>query len=177
MRKLKTTELNRLSTADFKAAEKIPLVVVLEDVRSALNIGSVFRTADAFLIEAIYLSGISAQPPNRDIQRSALGATETVDWAYFPTITECLNELKSKHYHIIAVEQSDASVFLDEFRPDTTQKYALVFGNEVEGVSETALNYCEACLEIPQSGMKHSLNISVAAGIVLWEIVSKWNHK
>lgn len=173
MRKLKTTELNRLSTDEFKTAEKFPVVVVLENIRSAMNIGSVFRTSDSFLIEAIYLVGISATPPNRDIQKSALGATETVNWKYFQTIEECMMELRVMNYELIVVEQSDSSVFLNDFIPVKKKRYALVFGNEVDGVSEYAFQNSDACLEIPQFGMKHSLNISVAAGIVLWEIVDK----
>jgi tRNA G18 (ribose-2'-O)-methylase SpoU len=176
MRKLKTTELNRLSTEEFKSADKIPVIVVLENVRSGMNIGSVFRTADSFLIEAIYLVGISAQPPNRDILKSALGATETVVWKYFEKSDECVNELRSKSYELIAIEQSDSSVFLQDFHPDTAKKYALFFGNEVGGVSDEVIQQCEICLEIPQFGMKHSLNIAVAAGIVLWDVVSKWRR-
>lgn len=174
MRKLKGTELNRLSTEEFKSAEKIPVIVVLDNVRSAMNIGSVFRTCDSFLIEAIYLVGISATPPNRDIQRSALGATETVAWKYFKTIEACMTELRNMHCEIFAVEQSSASILLNQFQPDTKKKYALVFGNEVDGVSEYVIKNCDACLEIPQFGMKHSLNISVAAGVVLWDVVNKW---
>ncbi|MDB5227860.1 MAG: methyltransferase [Bacteroidota bacterium] len=173
MRKLKTTELNRLSTDEFKTAEKFPVVVVLENIRSAMNIGSVFRTCDSFLIEGIYLVGISATPPNRDIQKSALGATETVSWKYFDTIENCFITLRTAHYEILAVEQSNNSVYLNDFIPDKKKKYALVFGNEVDGVSEYAFQNSDACLEIPQFGMKHSLNISVAAGIVLWEVVRK----
>ncbi len=173
MRKLKTTELNRLSTDAFKAAEKFPVIVVLEDIRSAMNIGSVFRTSDAFRIEGIYLTGISATPPQRDIQKSALGATDTVNWRYFEKTEDCYQELSNMSYELIAVEQSDNSVLLQDFMPDKTKKYAFVLGNEVEGVSDYMLEHCSSCLEIPQFGMKHSLNVSVAAGIVLWDVVSK----
>ena len=177
MRKLKTTELNRLSTDEFKNAEKLPIVVVLDNVRSAMNIGSVFRTCDSFLIESIFLTGISATPPNRDIQKSALGATETVTWKYFEKIEDCILELRSTQYSILAVEQSNNSVFLNDFIPDSSKKYALIFGNEVDGVSEYVIQNCDACVEIPQYGMKHSLNIAVAAGVVLWDMVSKWKVK
>jgi 23S rRNA (guanosine2251-2'-O)-methyltransferase len=176
MRKLKLDELNRLSADDFKQADKIPVVVVLDNVRSAMNVGSVFRTCDAFLVRHIYLVGISAVPPHRDILKAALGATETVDWSYVATVDECMAHLQSQDYTILAVEQSDASVYLHEFLPDVEQQYALVFGNEVDGVSEAVMQQCDACLEIPQLGMKHSLNISVSAGIVLWEFARnfKW---
>jgi 23S rRNA (guanosine2251-2'-O)-methyltransferase len=174
MRKLKTTELNRLSTAAFKETDKIPVVVVLDNIRSAMNIGSVFRTSDAFLLEKIILVGISATPPNRDIQKAALGATETVNWTYISTIEEAINGLKSEGHLIYAVEQSDTSVLLDELNIDEkTGKYALVFGNEVDGVSQYVMDHCDTCIEIPQFGMKHSLNVSVAVGIVVWEFARK----
>lgn len=173
MRKLKTTELNRLSTAEFKNAEKLPVIVVLDNIRSAANIGSVFRTCDAFLIEAIYLVGICATPPNRDIQKSALGATETVDWLHFETIKDCIAALRDKKCEVLTVEQSDHSVLLHDFTPDAAKKYALIFGNEVDGVSDFAIQYCDTCIEIPQFGMKHSLNISVSAGIVIWDFARK----
>ena len=177
MRKLKLDELNRLSTEEFKNADKTPIIVVLDNIRSAANIGSVFRTADAFLIEAIYLVGICATPPNRDIQKSALGATETVDWKHFPTIKECIGELRNQRWEIMTIEQSDKSVMLNDFQPENDKKYALIFGNEVDGVSDFAIQFCDTCIEIPQFGMKHSLNISVSAGIVLWDFVSKLNSK
>jgi tRNA G18 (ribose-2'-O)-methylase SpoU len=170
MRKLRNAELNRLSTEEFRKAEKFPVIAVLENIRSAMNIGSVFRTADAFRIEAIYLVGISAMPPHRDIQRAALGATETVEWKYFETIQQCLETLRSRQYKIMAIEQSDSSVYLDRYDARAC-RCAFVFGNEVEGVSEYAFLHSDGCIEIPQYGMKHSLNISVAAGIVLWEAV------
>jgi 23S rRNA (guanosine2251-2'-O)-methyltransferase len=173
MRKLKTTELNRLSTEEFKNADKLPVIVVLDNIRSAANIGSVFRTCDAFLIEAIYLVGICATPPNRDIQKSALGATETVDWKHFETIKECIADLREIKCEILTIEQSDNSVMLHDFQPDKEKKYALIFGNEVDGVSDFAIQYCDTCIEIPQFGMKHSLNISVSAGIVIWDFARK----
>lgn len=173
MRKLKLDELNRFSTAAFKEADKTPIIVVLDNIRSAANIGSVFRTCDAFLIEAIYLVGICATPPNRDIQKSALGATETVTWKYFENIKDCIGELRYLHCEIMTIEQSDNSIMLDKFMPETDKKYALIFGNEVEGVSDFAIQFCDTCIEIPQFGMKHSLNVSVSAGIVLWDFVCK----
>lgn len=174
MRKLKTTELNRLSTEEFKNADKLPVIVVLDNIRSAANIGSVFRTSDAFLIEAIYLVGICATPPNRDIQKSALGATETVEWKHFETIIDCIADLREKKCEILTIEQSDNSVMLHDFHPEKEKKYALIFGNEVDGVSDFAIQYCDTCLEIPQFGMKHSLNISVSAGIVIWDFARKF---
>lgn len=177
MRKLKLDELNRLSTDEFKDADKTPIIVVLDNIRSAANIGSVFRTCDAFLIEALYLVGICATPPNRDIQKSALGATETVTWKYFPTIQDCIADLRELKCEIMTIEQSDKSIMLDKFLPENDKKYALIFGNEVDGVSDFAIQYCDTCIEIPQFGMKHSLNVSVSAGIVLWEMVSKMRLK
>jgi len=171
MRKLKLAELNRLSTAEFRQAEKIPVIVVLDNVRSAMNIGSIFRTADAFRLEAIYLVGITATPPNRDILKTALGATETVAWAYFKNPEECLAKLREQGAELLCVEQSDRSVMLHEFSPDPGRTCALVFGNEVEGVSEVFMQACAACIEVPQWGTKHSLNVAVCAGIVLWEFV------
>ncbi|MCB0508776.1 MAG: TrmH family RNA methyltransferase [Chitinophagales bacterium] len=173
MRKLKLDELNRLSTEEFKQAEKIPIIIVLEDIRSAANIGSVFRTCDAFLIEAIYIVGICAKPPNREIHKSALGATETVAWKYFETIKDCIASLREEKVEVLTIEQADDAVYLHEFMPKQNEKYALIFGNEVDGVSEFAMQYAKACIEIPQFGMKHSLNISVSAGIVIWDFVKK----
>lgn len=173
MQKLKTDALNRLSTDEFKKAEKVAVIVVLDNVRSALNIGSVFRTCDAFLIEAIYLVGICATPPNRDIQKSALGATETVTWKYFENIKDCIASLREQQYELLTIEQSDKSVQLHEFFPNPDKKYAFIFGNEVDGVSDFAMQYCNASIEVPQFGMKHSMNVSVCAGIVLWEIIRK----
>lgn len=166
-------ELNRKSVHEFKASEKIPLVVVLDNIRSMHNVGSVFRTADAFLLQGIYLCGYTPQPPHRDIHKTALGATETVDWKYFNTTVQALGSLKDEGYTLIAVEQAENSIPLHSFAGNEYDKLAVVFGNEVSGVDNEALKICDACIEIPQFGMKHSLNISVAAGIVLWEMVRK----
>lgn len=165
-------ELNRKSVDDFRSSRKLPIVVVLDNIRSMHNVGSVFRTADAFLLEGIYLCGYTPRPPHRDINKTALGATDTVTWKYFPTTTEAILLLKYEGYHVYAVEQAENSILLPNAGSIRCEKIAVVFGNEVDGVGEDALKLCEASLEIPQLGMKHSLNISVAAGIVLWELVS-----
>ena len=170
MRKLKNSELNRLSVEAFKKVEKLPVVVVLDNIRSLNNIGSVFRTSDAFLIEKIYLCGITAQPPHRDIQKTALGATESVDWSYIENTRDCLTKLKQEGYHCVAIEQADESVMLNEFECKHHNKIAVVFGHEVKGVQQTIINQCKQCIEIPQLGTKHSLNISVTAGVVLWQL-------
>jgi len=162
-------DLNRKSAEEFKKASKLPMVVVLDNVRSMNNIGSVFRTADAFLLEAIYLCGVTAQPPHREIQKTALGATETVNWKHFETTIDAVNSLKAKGYKVYAVEQADQSIMLDKFTP-AEGKIALVFGNEVNGVDQAVIDICDACVEIPQFGTKHSLNISVSVGIVVWEV-------
>lgn len=171
MRKLGMDELNRKSVNEFRQSEKLPVVVVLDNIRSMHNVGSVFRTADAFLLKAIYLCGYTPQPPHRDIHKTALGATETVEWKYFGKAVEALKELKDEGFHLFAVEQVDASVPLQQFDSFQFPRLAVVFGNEVSGVAEEALHLCDGCIEIPQLGMKHSLNISVAAGIVFWELV------
>jgi tRNA G18 (ribose-2'-O)-methylase SpoU len=173
MRKLKITELNRLSPEDFKKASKIPLIVVLDNVRSLHNVGSVFRTSDAFLVEAIYLCGITATPPHVEIHKTALGAENTVDWKYFKNTLDAVNELKQCGYHLAAVEQAENSRMLDKFHFEA-EKQAIIFGNEVKGVDQEVMNLCDSCIEIPQFGVKHSLNVSVAAGIVLWEAHKKW---
>ena len=173
MRKLKNDELDRLSVADFKSAAKMPVVVMLDNIRSMNNIGSAFRTSDAFLVEKIILTGITAQPPHRDIHKTALGATDSVDWQYYATSMEAVSALKAGGYEMIAIEQADESVFLNDFSPDHDKKYCLVFGNEVRGVEEEVVAACDMCLEIPQFGTKHSLNISVSIGVVLWDFVSK----
>jgi 23S rRNA (guanosine2251-2'-O)-methyltransferase len=170
MRKLSMDDLNRKSTEEFKKASKLPVVVVLDNVRSMNNIGSVFRTADAFLLEAIYLCGVTAQPPHREIQKTALGATETVSWKHFETTMEAINSLKAEGYKVYAVEQADQSTMLDKFTPPDG-KITLVFGNEVNGVEQAVIDACNACIEIPQYGTKHSLNLAVSAGIVIWEVV------
>jgi len=175
-------ELNRKTVEEFKQSEKCPVVVVLDNVRSMHNVGSVFRTADAFLIESICLCGYTPRPPHRDIHKTALGATETVHWAYYASAIEAVNALKKQGYAIWAVEQAEGSIELDKLNRaalagnSTIHKIALIFGNEVGGVDAEVLKICNGCIEIPQSGTKHSLNISVAAGIVLWELVKLMNR-
>jgi len=174
MRKLGMDELNRLSVDEFRQSAKMPVVVVLDNIRSMHNVGSVFRTADAFLIRGIYLCGYTPQPPHRDIHKTALGATETVEWKYFQDIREALKELKEEGYRVFAVEQVENSVPLQEMARQHSEKTVVVFGNEVSGVGEEALKLCDGSVEIPQWGMKHSLNISIAAGIVLWELARNY---
>jgi len=171
--KLSMQALGRMSAADFKKAEKNPIIIVLDNVRSMHNVGSVFRTADAFLMEAIYLCGFTPQPPHRDIHKTALGSTETVSWKYFSSAIVAVEELKAAGYRIISVEQVSNSIPLHELAYDGKDKLALVFGNEVEGVQQEIINQSDACIEIPQMGTKHSLNISVAAGIVLYKMAEK----
>lgn len=172
-RKLKNSELDRKSPEEFKAAEKTPIIVILDNVRSLNNIGSIFRTADAFLIERIYLCGITATPPHKDIQKTALGATETVDWEYAENVLEIIENLQKKEIKIFAVEQAENAIHLNEFTPLKGTKYALVFGNEVKGVQQKIVSASDGVLEIPQVGSKHSLNISVSAGVVLWDLFAK----
>jgi len=172
-RKLSNNELNRLSVDDFKKSEKVPIIVILDNIRSLSNIGSAFRTADAFRIEAIYLCGITAQPPHREIHKTALSATESVDWKYFKTTEEAIIQLKDRNFSIISVEQVEGSIMLNEFNANSGSKYALVFGNDVLGVDESIINMSDHCVEIPQWGTKHSLNVSVSVGIILWDIVLK----
>ncbi|RQP09089.1 MAG: TrmH family RNA methyltransferase [Chryseobacterium sp.] len=169
VKKLKLEELNRIDIETFKEVQKTPLVVMLDDVRSMHNVGAVFRTADAFLIEKIVLCGITPRPPHRDIHKAALGATESVDWEYAESSIEAVEKLKANGYKIVAVEQTTGSVEISDFRMDKDKKYALILGNEVEGVSEQLLPLCDAFIEIPQLGTKHSLNVSVCAGIAMWE--------
>lgn len=166
-------ELNRKSVQEFKASEKTPVIVVLENIRSAYNVGSAFRTADAFLLESIYTTGYTAHPPHKQVSKTALGADESVHTRHFPDAPSAIEELKQAGYKVLAVEQAENSIQLHEFTTDTHQKIAFVFGNEVTGVEQSTILCCDGCLEIPQLGMKHSLNISVAVGIVLWEIVRK----
>jgi tRNA G18 (ribose-2'-O)-methylase SpoU len=173
MRKLENSELDRKTIEDFKNSEKTPLILVLDDIRSLHNIGSVFRTADAFLIEKIYLCGITAIPPNKEIHKTALGATETVQWEYSPNVLDVINKLKLENVTTLAIEQVESAIFLQDFKVEKNNKYALVFGNEVHGVSQDAVALCDGCIEIPQLGTKHSLNISVSAGIVVWDLFSK----
>jgi tRNA G18 (ribose-2'-O)-methylase SpoU len=172
-RKLENSELERLDVASFKEAEKTPIIVILDNVRSLNNIGSVFRTADAFLVQKIYLCGITATPPHKDIRKTALGATESVDWGYHKDTLELVEELKSKQIKVISVEQAENAIMLNDFKVDGGKTVALIFGNEVKGVSQEVVSASDAVLEIPQLGTKHSLNISVSAGIVVWDIWSK----
>ena len=173
MRKLENSELDRKSIADFKQSEKTPIIIVLDDIRSLHNIGSVFRTADAFLIEKIYLCGITATPPNKEIHKTALGATETVTWEHAENVLEVIENLKTEGTTVLAIEQVESAIFLQDFVVEKYKKYALVFGNEVFGVSQDAVAICDGCIEIPQLGTKHSLNISVSAGIVVWDLFQK----
>ncbi len=176
MRKLENSELDRKSVTDFKLAEKTPIILILDDIRSLHNIGSVFRTSDAFLIEKIYLCGITATPPNKEIHKTALGATDTVAWEYAKDVLEVITKLKAENTTVYAIEQVENAVFLDNFQPIKETKYALVFGNEVYGVSQEAIKMCDGCIEIPQLGTKHSLNISVSAGIVVWDLFQKMKN-
>lgn len=176
MRKLENSELNRKSIADFKMAEKTAIIIILDDIRSLNNIGSVFRTADAFLVEKIYLCGITATPPNKEIHKTALGATDTVAWEHHNNVLEVIENLKKEQIPVFAIEQVENAIFLHDFQVEKNKKYALIFGNEVFGVSQKAIEICDGTIEIPQLGTKHSLNISVSAGIVIWDIFNKLNH-
>ncbi|WP_088844416.1 RNA methyltransferase [Hymenobacter gelipurpurascens] len=173
MRKLSMEELNRLTVADFKNTQKFPLSLVLDNVRSLHNVGAAFRTADAFAVEKIWLCGITGRPPQREITKTALGSTESVAWEYVPTTLEAVQQLKAAGYTVVAVEQTTGSVPLPAFQPAPGVAYALVMGNEVFGVDDDVLALCDAAVEIPQFGTKHSLNVSVAAGVVLWDFISK----
>lgn len=173
MRKLRNNELGRISVEKFKTASKTPIIVVLDNIRSLNNIGSVFRTSDAFLIEKIYLCGITAVPPNKEIHKTALGATESVEWEYVESTLELITKLKKEGVFVAAVEQVENSVFLDEFTVKQDKKYAIVMGNEVKGVQQEVINASDTCIEIPQLGTKHSLNISVSCGVVLWQLFQK----
>jgi 23S rRNA (guanosine2251-2'-O)-methyltransferase len=173
VKKVQNSELNRLSVEEFKDAEKNPIIVVLDNVRSMNNIGSVFRTCDAFRVEQLYLCGITATPPHREIHKTALGATDSVSWKYFDNTRKAIISLKEDGFFIIAVEQTDKSIDLNNFYPDKIKKTALIFGNEINGIDDEALDLCDFCIEIPQFGTKHSINISVSAGIILWDIVTK----
>jgi tRNA G18 (ribose-2'-O)-methylase SpoU len=175
MRKLENSELDRKSIEDFKKSDKTPLILVLDDIRSLHNIGSVFRTADAFLIEKIILCGITATPPNKEIHKTALGATETVTWEHHENVLEVIENLKKENVLTLAIEQVESAIFLQDFKVEKNQKYALIFGNEVYGVAQEAVAICDGCIEIPQLGTKHSLNISVSAGIVVWDLFQKLN--
>lgn len=173
MRKRKMSELNRKTVEEFKRSDKSPFIIVLDNIRSLNNTGSVFRTADCLKAEAVYLCGITATPPHRDIHKTALGATESVQWSYFKNTTDAIDELKAGGYEIISLEQAEGSIPLQDFQPRNNSKYALVFGHEVKGVQQDILDVSDHCLEIPQFGTKHSFNISVSAGIVLWDLFSK----
>ncbi len=173
MQKLKLDDLNRVSIDEFKEQEKLPVVVVLDNVRSMHNIGSVFRTADGFAVEGVYLCGITAQPPHREIEKTALGATRSVTWRYFDTTPEAVTALRNEGYQIIAIEQAKNSTMLNIFSPSKSEKYALIFGNEVNGVSDEVMAQIDECIEIPQFGTKHSFNIVISAGIVLWDFFAK----
>jgi len=176
MRKLKNNELGRISVDEFKSITKTPLIIVLDNIRSLNNIGSVFRTSDAFLIEKIYLCGISATPPNKDIHKTALGATESVDWEYAEETLEVVQQLQTENVQVLAIEQAENSTKLDDFFPKKKQKYAIVMGNEVKGVQQKVVNAADLCVEIPQLGTKHSLNISVTTGVVIWDLFTKMNR-
>lgn len=168
MRKLKLEELGRLNPQEFKELAKVPIVVVLDNIRSGMNVGSVFRTSDAFKIEKVILTGITARPPHKEILKTAIGATQTVEWAYHEHVKDAVKQLRSDDYLIIGIEQTNESIELQEVKVDTSMKYAIVLGNEVEGISDTVLPLIDTAIEIPQYGTKHSLNVSVCGGIVIW---------
>ena len=173
MKKLKLDELGRDSVEDFKSKEKMPLVLVLDNIRSALNVGSIFRSSDAFAVRQIYLCGITAKPPHKEINKTAIGATESVDWVYEPDVLSCIEKLKASGSHIVAVEQTDQSQVLQNFSVQGKAMIALVLGNEVQGVNSRVLELADEAIEIPQYGTKHSLNVSVCTGVVLWELTKK----
>ncbi len=176
MRKLKLKELNRISTQEFKEKEKHPIILILDNIRSALNVGSAFRTADAFALEKIYLCGITAQPPHREILKTAIGASQSMDWIYFEQIIAAVKDCKNKGYTILGLEQTDKSIMLQDFIPNKKNKYAIIVGNEVNGISDEILSLLDKSIEIPQFGTKHSLNVSVATGIVTWDIIQKLKY-
>lgn len=173
MRKLRSHELTRLEPNQYKEAEKIPLIVVLDHVRSSNNIGSIFRTCDALLVQALYLCGITAVPPNKDIHKTALNAEKWVDWNYFEYTEDAVKALKADGFSVFAVEQTDTSIMLPDFKPHENDRLALIFGNEVKGVQQKVIDLCDGAIEIPQFGTKHSFNVSVSAGIVLWDLSCK----
>jgi len=176
MRKLKNSELNRLSVDAFKSIKKTPLIVILDNVRSLNNIGSVFRSSDAFRIEHIYLCGITATPPHKDIQKTALGSTDAVDWSYAKDTFEVVKNLQKQNVKVMAIEQAENAQMLNDFTPQKNTTYAMVFGHEVKGVAQDVVNQCDGVIEIPQFGTKHSLNIAVSCGVVLWDLFSKMNQ-
>ncbi len=169
MRKLRTIEMNRLTVEEYKRAEKLPLVVVLDDVRSMYNVGSVFRSCDAFRVESLWLCGITACPPHTEIHKTALGAEDSVDWKHFDSALEAVEKLHADGYEVLAVEQCEGSTKLQDFTPISGKRYAVILGNEVKGVHQEVIDACDGCLEIPQFGTKHSLNVSVTAGIIIWK--------
>lgn len=177
MKKLSMSDLNRITPEEFKNSEKMPVVIVLDDVRSAYNVGSIFRTADAFRISGIYICGISARPPHKDISKTALGATESVEWKYFQDVQVAVKSLKDNGYRVYAIEQVDESISLDQFQPEKESKIAIIFGHEVFGVKEGLFPIIDGCIEIPQFGTKHSFNVAISAGIVLWELAKKLKIK
>ncbi len=173
MRKLRNSELNRLTVAEYKNTKKTPLIVVLDNIRSCNNIGSVFRTSDAFLVQKIYLCGITATPPNKDIHKTALDAEKSVEWKYEERTEDAVRELKEQGFKVYAIEQVENSIMLPDFTPSPSEKVAVIFGNEVKGVQQKVVSLCDGSIEIPQFGTKHSFNISVSAGIVLWDLFQK----
>jgi tRNA G18 (ribose-2'-O)-methylase SpoU len=173
MRKIKNEELDRVTPEQFKKAKKLNSVIVLDDVRSAMNVGAAFRTGDAFAVEKIFLCGITATPPHREINKTALGAQDSMEWEYYDRIIECISKLKKEGYRIAVIEQADESTSLLDFTPSKDEKYAFVFGNEVFGVADEAVDDADVVLEIPQYGTKHSLNISISIGVVIWDLVLK----
>lgn len=173
MRKLKNEELDRLTVSQYKSASKQPVVIVLDNVRSMNNIGSIFRTADAFRVEAIYLCGITGKPPHREIHKTALGATESVPWSYFEKTSDAIGDLRKRGFRIVSVEQAEGAIPLEDFKVDTSEKLGIIFGNEIRGIDQTIVSSSDICIVIPQFGTKHSFNISVSAGIILWEVVSQ----
>ena len=172
MRKLRTIEMNRMTIEEFRTAEKLPLIVVLDDVRSLYNVGSVFRSCDAFRVEAVWLCGITACPPHSEIHKTALGAEDSVTWRHFDTAEEAVNTLHANGYEVLAIEQWEGSTLLNTFKPEKNKRYAIILGNEVKGVHQSVIDIADGCIEIPQYGTKHSLNVSVTAGIVVWHFAS-----
>jgi 23S rRNA (guanosine2251-2'-O)-methyltransferase len=175
--KLKLDELNRVSVDEFKNQEKLPVVIILDNVRSLHNVGSIFRTSDGFAVEKLILCGITGQPPHREIEKTALGATQSIDWVYYDETTTAIDDLRRENYQILAIEQAKNSISLNNFKTDSDAKYAMIFGNEVNGVSDEVMALIDDCIEIPQFGTKHSFNIVVSAGIVLWDLFAKINLK
>jgi len=174
LRKLKLDELNRASVSEFKEQEKLPVVVVLDNVRSMHNVGSIFRTCDGFAVEQVCLCGITGQPPHREIEKTALGATQSINWSYYADPMQAVKQLRREGYIILAIEQAEKSIMLNDFKAEEGKKYALIFGNEVNGVSDEVMQVIDACIEIPQFGTKHSFNIVVSAGIVLWDFFTRF---